>query len=47
MLRNITVVKVGYADIEDNVQQEREIKQRKVKSVIFCTNNILNGPVDP
>jgi hypothetical protein len=46
VLRDIFIVKVGDANIEQDIQKQREIKQGKVHPVTLISHHILNCSVD-
>jgi len=46
VLRDVSVVVVGDAQIEQDVENEREIEQRKVESILLGTHHVLHGAVD-
>jgi hypothetical protein len=46
VLRNILIVEIGDANIEQNIQQQRKIEQREIHSVAFVAHHILYGAVD-
>jgi len=46
VLRYVAVVVVGDAQIEQNIENEREIEQRKIKSVLLSAHNVLHSAVD-
>jgi len=46
MLGNVSVVVVGDAKIKQDVEEEREIEDNIIKSIIPGANNILNCAID-
>jgi hypothetical protein len=46
VLRNVFVVVIGYSQIEQNVQNHREIQERKIQTVTFIAHQILHRQVD-
>ena len=47
ILGNITVIEIGDPEIQQDVEEEGEIKDDKIKPVISNPDNILDIPVDP
>lgn len=46
MLGNIPVVKIGDANIQQDIQQEGEVKQGKIKPILRSTYLVLDRPVN-
>jgi hypothetical protein len=46
ILGNVTVIEVGDAKIEENIEEKREIKDDQVKPIVSYSNNILNISVN-
>ena len=47
VLRDVPVVEIGDAEIEQDVEQEGEVKEGKIKSVFGGSYSILNYAVNP
>jgi hypothetical protein len=41
ILRDVYIIKISDAEIENGIQHERKIKKRKIKSEIFCLHFFL------
>ena len=46
VLRNVNVVETGNAEIKNDIQHKREIKQRKIKSEVLSMNRVLPAHVN-
>ena len=46
ILGNIDIIKTGDAEIQNDIKNERKIKQRKVKSEVLRMNRILPGYIN-
>ena len=46
VLGNILIIKSGYAKVQQNIEQEGEIKYSKIKTILFRPNGILHRPID-
>jgi hypothetical protein len=46
VLRNIPVIEIGDAEIEEDIEKKRKIEHFKVESIIHRTHHVLNVPVD-
>jgi hypothetical protein len=46
VLRNISIVEIGNSYIKQDIENQREIEQRKIKTILFCANGILNRSVN-
>ena len=46
MLSDISVVEIGNAKVEKNIEQNGKTENRIVKTIFFCAHSILNTHVD-
>ena len=46
VLRNIFIVETGNPNIEQNIEQKREIKQCEIHSITFVAHHVLHCTVD-
>ena len=46
MLGDISVVIIGYAEVEEDIEQKRKVENNIIESVLFSTNHILNRTID-
>jgi hypothetical protein len=46
VLRNVPVVEIGDAEIQENIKKERKIQHFKVEPIIQGAHHVLNVPVD-
>lgn len=46
ILGNVSVIEVGDAKIEKDIEQKAEIEYSEIKTKILRTNHILHSPVD-
>jgi len=44
---DIPVIVIGDSQIEQDVENHGEIKQRKIKPVTLVAHKILHGPINP
>ena len=44
---NVAVVEIGDAHVEDDVEQERKVEQRKIYAELFGTDYILHRTLHP
>jgi hypothetical protein len=46
VLRNVFIVKTGDSNIEQNIEQKREIEKGEIHSIGFVAHKVLYGAVD-
>jgi hypothetical protein len=46
ILGDVSIIKVGNAKIEEDVEKEGKVENHKIKTIIRGTYNILHAPVD-
>lgn len=47
VLGNVAVVEIGNAHVEDDVEQQREVEQRKIYAELLGADNVLHRTLNP